>query len=164
MAQDFEFVAFNPGDWIFHCHMVHHMMNHMVPQVGPRIRGGFDFSQYADSLPNRPPSQSALEEPGFQVPGYPQKMLMQGMKMGAMKMEEMKMGHDPSAMETITSRRETRGMRAGWEKGVKGLMTVLRVLPEDLYNRVMLHDEDIKPGEIFEAIVKRNEQLKAKSS
>ncbi len=47
-------------------------------------------------------------------------------------------------------------MRQGWSKGVKGLMTVLRVLPEDLYNRVMHSDEKIKPGEIFEAIVKRN--------
>ncbi len=159
MAQDFEFVAFNPGDWIFHCHMVHHMMNHMVPQVGPRIRGGFDFSQYVDSLPNRPPSQSALEEPVFQVPGYPQKMLMQGMKM-----EGMKTSHVPSTVGKITSRRETQGMRAGWEAGVKGLMTVLRVLPEDLYNRVMLSDENIQPGEIFEAIVKRSEQHRARAS
>jgi len=169
MAQDFEFVAFNPGDWIFHCHMVHHMMNHMVPQVGPRIRGGFDFSQYVDSLPNRPPSQSALEEPVFQVPGYPQKMLMQGMKMGAMKMEDMKMegmnmSHDHGAMEIITSRRETRGMRADWFKGVKGLMTVLRVLPEDLFNRVMLSDENIQPGEIFEAIVKGGYQSRGSST
>jgi len=38
-------------------------------------------------------------------------------------------------------------------------MTVLRVLPEDLYNRVMLSDQHIKPGEIFEAIVKRSGQL-----
>lgn len=159
MAQDFEFVAFNPGDWIFHCHMVHHMMNHMVRQVGPRIRGGFDFSQYQDSLPNRPPAQSALEEPVFQVPGYPQKMIMQGMKMDGMKMS-----HNHGAIGKITSRRETRGMRAGWDMGVKGLMTVLRVLPDDLYNRVMLSDEDIQPGEIFDAIVKRSEQAKGKSS
>ena len=56
----------------------------------------------------------------------------------------------------IIRRREARGMRVGWAKGVKGLMTVLRVLPEDLYNRVMLSDEDIKPGEIFEALIKRS--------
>ena len=91
-------------------------------------------------------------------------MKMEGMKMEGMKMEGMKMSHDHGAMGKITSRRETRGMRADWFKGVKGLMTVLRVLPEDLYNRVMLSDENIQPGEIFEAIVKRSDQSKEKSS
>ncbi len=154
MAQDFEFVAFNPGDWIFHCHMVHHMMNHMVQQVGPRIRGGSDVSQYLAALPNRPPARSSLGEPAFRVPGYPQKMIMQGMKMR----------HDHGASGPITSRRETRGMRAGWDMGVKGLMTVLRVLPEELYQRVMLSDEDIRPGEIFEAIVKGSYQSRDRST
>jgi len=37
-ATNFEFIANNPGDWIFHCHMVHHMMNHIVKHVGPRMR------------------------------------------------------------------------------------------------------------------------------
>jgi hypothetical protein len=35
--------------------------------------------------------------------------------------------------------------RREWFKGIKGLMTVLRVLPEDLYNRVMLSDQHSKP-------------------
>lgn len=144
MAQDFEFVASNPGDWLFHCHMVHHMMNHMVRQVGPRIREGVDVSQYAASLTNRPPVRSSLKKVRFRTPGYPQKM--QGMSM------------DQSTMTQIMRRREARGMRVGWHMGVKGLMTVLRVLPEDLYNRVMLSNEEIKPGEIFQALVKRNEQ------
>ena len=54
--------------------------------------------------------------------------------------------------------------RREWSQGVKGLMTVLRFLPEDLYDRVMLSDENIKPGEIFEAIVKRSDQRRARSS
>src|SRR5262249_55974232 len=29
-AREIEFVANNPGDWVMHCHMFHHMMNHMV--------------------------------------------------------------------------------------------------------------------------------------
>ncbi len=143
MAQDFEFVAVNPGDWIFHCHMVHHMMNHMVQQVGPRIRDGFELSRYVSSLPNRPSAQSALDTTRTRVPGYPQRM--QGMKV------------NKAGMMKVIHRREARGMRAGWTEGVKGLMTVLRVLPEDLYNRVMLSDEDIKPGEIFEALLKRSQ-------
>ncbi len=152
-AQDFEFVASNPGDWIFHCHMVHHMMNHMVRQVGPRMRGEDGVSQYLASLPNRPPVQSALHEPEFRVPGYPQKMIMR----------DMTMSHDHAALERITGRREARGMRAGWHSGVKGLMTVLRVLPEDLYNRVMHSDEAVQPGEIFEAIAKGDYQSRERS-
>jgi manganese oxidase len=34
-ARDVEFVANNPGDWMLHCHMPHHNMNHMASMVGP---------------------------------------------------------------------------------------------------------------------------------
>src|SRR5215831_9958153 len=39
-ARDFEFVANNPGDWMLHCHMPHHMMNQMTSTVGPMTRLG----------------------------------------------------------------------------------------------------------------------------
>lgn len=61
-----------------------------------------------------------------------------------------------AAMKKIMGRRETRGMRKGWQMGVKGLMTVLRVLPDDLYKKVMESDEPVKPGETFEEIVRRH--------
>jgi hypothetical protein len=143
MAQDFEFIAFNPGDWIFHCHMVHHMMNHMVRQVGPRIRPGHNVHEYLSSLPAVPEPKDALEEPAFKTPGYPQ--AMQGMMMSS----EMA----PEAVAKIESRREAAGMRKHWFMGVEGLMTVLRVLPSELYDRVMLSKEPIRPNEIFDLIV-----------
>ena len=34
-ARDIEFDADNPGDWMVHCHLPHHMMNQMVTMVGP---------------------------------------------------------------------------------------------------------------------------------
>jgi manganese oxidase len=34
-ARDIEFNAVNPGDWMLHCHLPHHMMNQMVSMVGP---------------------------------------------------------------------------------------------------------------------------------
>jgi manganese oxidase len=34
-ARDVEFVANNPGDWMLHCHMPHHNMNHMASMIGP---------------------------------------------------------------------------------------------------------------------------------
>jgi hypothetical protein len=42
-AREVEFIANNPGDWLLHCHMFHHMMNHMTVMVGPmggHTRGG----------------------------------------------------------------------------------------------------------------------------
>ncbi|HET9087515.1 MAG TPA: copper oxidase [Acidobacteriaceae bacterium] len=39
-ARDIEFVANNPGDWMLHCHLPHHMMNQMASNVGPVSRVG----------------------------------------------------------------------------------------------------------------------------
>jgi hypothetical protein len=41
-ARDIEFVADNPGNWMLHCHLPHHMMNQMSSNVGPmtRVRAG----------------------------------------------------------------------------------------------------------------------------
>ncbi|MBW3598021.1 MAG: copper oxidase, partial [Planctomycetes bacterium] len=110
-ATDLEFIAFNPGDWLIHCHMVHHMMNHMVRQVGPRIRKGSDVGDYKMTLGKRPRVDFVHEDKGFRVPGYPQKM--QGMEM------------TEDEMHKIQSRREVQGMRKMWHMGVHGLMTVI---------------------------------------
>lgn len=37
-ARAVEFVANNPGNWMIHCHMPHHMMNQMSSTVGPMTR------------------------------------------------------------------------------------------------------------------------------
>ena len=37
-SRDFEFVADNPGAWMMHCHLPHHMMNQMSSNVGPMTR------------------------------------------------------------------------------------------------------------------------------
>jgi hypothetical protein len=41
---------------------------------------------------------------------------------------------------------QTRGMRSGWHTGVEALMTVLRVLPSELYDKVQSGEGDIPPG------------------
>src|SRR5450432_1450130 len=38
-ARDVEFVANNPGDWMVHFHLPHHMMNAMSSVVGRMTRG-----------------------------------------------------------------------------------------------------------------------------
>jgi len=60
-----------------------------------------------------------------------------------------------SMMKTIWNRREVQGMRAMWPMSIMGLMTALRVLPEDLYHSVMETNDEIPKGAIFEEIVRR---------
>lgn len=145
-SRDVEFIANNPGDWVLHCHMFHHMMNHMVSQVGPIIRQKKDDS-------------------GFKVPGYPQIMKgMSGMKMDGMQHKAGKARPEHKAMplapekddyamkmtmtdmRKLTGRRETHGMREGWYKGVKGLFTVLRVLPPKLFDKLTKTNAPIPPN------------------
>jgi FtsP/CotA-like multicopper oxidase with cupredoxin domain len=113
-ARDVEFVANNPGDWIMHCHMFHHTMNHMVSMAGPMTR-------------------VAPNDPRGRVPGFPQNM-------------EAGMGMEiPEDDVRPLARREARGMRRDWSH-VKGLTTIIRVLPPDLYDKVMSGDEPLPPG------------------
>ena len=57
-ARDIEFDATYPGDWVLHCHLPHHMMNHMVAMVGPmQMRHG-------------------TSEDAPRVPGFPQDMFI----------------------------------------------------------------------------------------
>ena len=37
-SRSIEFIADNPGDWMLHCHLPHHMMNQMASQAGPMTR------------------------------------------------------------------------------------------------------------------------------
>jgi manganese oxidase len=37
-SRNVEFVGTNPGDWMIHCHMPHHMMNQMSSMAGPMTR------------------------------------------------------------------------------------------------------------------------------
>lgn len=151
MVNDFEFIANNPGDWIFHCHMVHHMMNHMTYPAGPSMRPGQSVEEYQESIPDTVDQDGPImskespdnnQVPAKLTPGYPQKMP------GMMKMP-------PEVMKKIMMRKEVAGMRENWSMGLKGLMTAIRVLPHDLYDRVMSGDPSIKPGEIFAETMKR---------
>jgi len=61
----------------------------------------------------------------------------------------------PQVMKQIMGRKEVAGMRKGWQMAVKGLMTAIRVLPHDLYDRVVQGDPSIRAGEIFEETMRR---------
>lgn len=117
-VREVEFIANNPGDWVMHCHMFHHMMNHMVPGIGPGSRGM---------------AKGGAEDPRYRVPAFPQETGM----MAPMS---------PAEMKKITKNPRTRGMRPMWPMGVMGLMTVVRVLPPDLYDKVVSGKGEVSPG------------------
>ena len=177
-AADVEFVANNPGDWMVHCHLPHHMMNQMSSVVGTMTRrsngmpaglgmeegmgilreghatsedkgpssgrgmgvgstrdqtvgnGPLSAPQTEYSMDNMP----AMQHKGMQraapevakdansVPGFPQDAFMEGPAM---------------AMDKMVDKPENYGLRPGWSGFMQGMMTFLRVLPPDLYNKVM---------------------------
>lgn len=170
-SRDVEFIANNPGDWMVHCHILHHMMNHMVSMVGPMaghmMRGMPAGGDMANSLGmiQLGTGASPLEElgpslgrgmgpqtsderqtmtgmamgnqndPRHKVPGFPQDMMeMHGMM------------HSEDEMKKI-NKPQARGMRRNWFTGVQGMMTIVRVLPSDLYDRVLSDDAHVEPGE-----------------
>ena len=170
-ARDIEFVANNPGDWILHCHMFHHMMNFMSSMVGPmaghgsmqrpgsrdmgnslgmlNLGRGTPFSedlgpamggrgtgeQTSDERATRTgPAPRREKAPGYAVPGYPQDMMDM---MGGM--------HSSDEIRKL-AKPQTRGMRRNWFVGVEALHTVLRVLPPDLYDKVMSGKGEVEPG------------------
>jgi FtsP/CotA-like multicopper oxidase with cupredoxin domain len=85
-ARNVEFVADNPGDWMLHCHLPHHMMNSMASQAGPMTRmAGFPGGKGLRG----DDSHGHQMEPGEQ-------MSMSEMKGMDMKMEGMQMSGDKS--------------------------------------------------------------------
>ena len=105
-SRDVEFIANNPGDWMLHCHIPHHMMNHMVPMAGP------DHIEL-DATTLKPRVSEQAHDHGYRVPGFPQDMM--GMEM-----------LDEFQIEQVNGPL-TRGMRKNWHRGVMGMMTTLRV-------------------------------------
>jgi len=70
---------------------------------------------------------------GPKVPGFPQDMFDM-------------VSYSPEELKKINAKRETRGFRRDWYKGIEGLMTVVRVLPPELYDKVMSGEGEVEPG------------------
>ena len=157
-ARDIEFVANNPGDWHFHCHLPHHMMNQMASMVGPlmmshgglrpgtmeagmgimeggalgdagapalgrAINVGAEAERRAPNTPMPRIPQAMLGQPGAATPpnagmfpGYPQDMFM--------------------VMDDAVAKPETHGLRPGWSGGTMGMMTIVRVLEPEMFDRI----------------------------
>jgi outer membrane protein TolC len=105
-----EFVAKNPGDWMLHCHLPHHMMNQMSSIAGKMTRG--DGMGMTDGV-----AKNAND-----VPNYPQDAFMEGTMM---------------AMDKAVDIPENHGLKAGWSQYMMGMMTFVRVLPPAEYDAVI---------------------------
>jgi FtsP/CotA-like multicopper oxidase with cupredoxin domain len=176
-ARDLEFVANNPGDWMIHCHLPHHMMNAMVSMVGPMsepgggvptgagmeegmgmITGGHAMSHDLGPSMGRtigvdadqpvshavgPQDQgghaghgghgdhgghgaAATAPNARQVPGYPQDMWM--------------------VMDKEVEKPETYGMRPTWTGAMMGMMTIIRVLKPEMFDKIQAMKEQAGQG------------------
>jgi manganese oxidase len=83
---------------------------------------------------SRDEARDGKEDPRYKVPGFPQDAGM----MAPMTMAEM------ARFDKIPL---TRGMRPGWPMSTMALMTNIRVLPPDLYDRVRSGKGEVRPGE-----------------
>jgi FtsP/CotA-like multicopper oxidase with cupredoxin domain len=184
-AADVEFIANNPGDWMIHCHLPHHMMNQMSSVVGPMTRGSngmpaglgmeegmgilreghatsedkgpslgrgmgvgstrdqtlgngpLSAQQAKHSMDNMPGTQHEgmqmrapdVAKDANSVPGFPQDAFMEGPAM---------------AMDKMVEKPENYGLRPGWSGFMQGMMTFLRVLPPEMYDKVMALREQQK--------------------
>ena len=135
-ARDIEFVANNPGEWMLHCHMPHHNMNAMSDLLGDRMMMTADteddralrqMQTLADDIGFEHVHHAPIAAGANQVPGFPQDAFMD-------------MG-----MDEAVAKPENNGLPRNWSAMMMGMMTLVRVLPPDLYERVM---RDVRNGYI----------------
>lgn len=175
-AADIEFVANNPGDWMLHCHMFHHMMNFMSSMVGPMgghtVKGMQAGGSMATGMGMITRGPALSDEFGAQLgrgtgeQTGTERAVANGMRMNGGPNEGGHAGHGGMSGRTVPgfpqdmfgmvefsevelrklNKPETRGMRKDWFKGVEGLMTVVRVLPPELYDKVVSRKGEVEPG------------------
>ncbi|AFL87445.1 putative multicopper oxidase [Terriglobus roseus DSM 18391] len=174
-ARDVEFVANNPGDWMLHCHMPHHMMNQMSTGVNGEATTNGPLSQAKSMSAMRDMQQQMAEgQPktsGEQMSG------MMSMDMGESAMREQDKNIAPDASNVpnfpqdaymegpmmnmehtaMLDKPENFGLRPGWSSSMQGMMTFLRVLPPARYDEVIAKMREAKRQNDPYASILRNE-------
>ncbi len=120
-ARDIEFVADRVGDWMLHCHLPHHMMNQMVSTAGPLTRPGHGMAGM-DMADMDMMAMPEVPKDANKVPLFPQDAYMEGFMM---------------AMDKEVAKPETDGLPPGWSGFNMGMMTLVRVMPPDRYEKIM---------------------------
>ncbi|HEV2103545.1 MAG TPA: copper oxidase [Candidatus Acidoferrum sp.] len=128
-AKVVEFEAKYPGDWMIHCHLPHHMMNSMMDLLGGRqiqtanttdAKALSQMETLSRSIGVEHVHHSPIAENANSVPGFPQDAFM-----------EMAMDNAEGVAKP-----ETHGLPANWSSGMMGMMTMVRVLPDQKYEEI----------------------------
>ena len=127
-ARVVEFEAKYPGAWMIHCHLPHHMMNSMMDLLRDRqiqttdqteAKAMSQMESLAKSVPFQHVHPSPIASNAERVPGFPQDAFME-------------MG-----MDEVVEKPETYGLPKNWSAGMRGMMTMVRVLPDKEYDAIM---------------------------
>ncbi|MGA2430633.1 MAG: copper oxidase [Candidatus Acidiferrum sp.] len=127
-ARVIEFDAKYPGSWMVHCHLPHHMMNNMMDLLRDRqitTAGQTDpqalsqMQTLANTVGFEHMHHSPIAGNAGSVKGFPQDAFME-------------MG-----MDEAVAKPETYGLPANWSAEMMGMMTLIRVLPDDQYNEIL---------------------------
>jgi manganese oxidase len=126
-AKVVEFEAKFPGSWMLHCHLPHHMMNSMMDLLRDRQiqtadttdpRALSQMETLAKSIGVEHVHHSPIADNANTVPGFPQDAFME-------------MG-----MDAAVEKPETYGLPKNWSAGMMGMMSLVRVLPDNEYNEI----------------------------
>jgi FtsP/CotA-like multicopper oxidase with cupredoxin domain len=137
-ARAIEFDAKYPGDWMLHCHLPHHMMNNMMDlfqdrqiettnQTDPQALS--QMQTLANTVGFEHVHHSPIAENANEVKGFPQDAFME-------------MG-----MDEAVAKPEAHGLPPNWSAGMMGMMTLVRVLPDDQYNEIQRRKSANTPEE-----------------
>jgi manganese oxidase len=132
-ARDIEFVANNPGDWMLHCHLPHHMMNSMMDLLSDRrfVTGALTTKQAEEQMQlmmaqgapmgahGQHGGEAKVVPNAIQVPGFPEDAFME------------------MPMDAAVSKPETYGLPPNWTAGMQGMMSLIRVLPPEKYDDII---------------------------
>ena len=127
-ARVIEFDAKYPGSWMVHCHLPHHMMNNMMDLLRDRQITTADqtdpkalsqMQTLANTVGFEHMHHSPIADNADSVKGFPQDAFME-------------MG-----MDQAVEKPETHGLPANWSAEMMGMMTLIRVLPDDQYDEFL---------------------------
>jgi FtsP/CotA-like multicopper oxidase with cupredoxin domain len=146
-ARTIEFEAKYLGDWMLHCHLPHHMMNQMVSMVGPIHHGGHGMhtgagmeegmgmlrkgdalsEEFGPALGRGLGVAADREQATTHLVGqHAEEKLVPGFPQDHWMVEDEKYSGKP----------ENYGLRRGWTGGMMGMMTLLRVVTPELYDKI----------------------------
>ncbi|MBI5116903.1 copper oxidase [Candidatus Poribacteria bacterium] len=157
-VRDVEFVAKYPGDWMLHCHLPHHMMNHMASMVGPMAEMGMGMHSGMDMNAGMGMMEGhAMSEElgpglgrGMGIASDREKSISHAVGHGAghegaehpMEMTARVPGYPQDMhmwmpMDDMVAKPETYGLAKDWSAAITGMMTLVRTLPPDKYDEIM---------------------------